>query len=468
MAADPHILVVDDDRRARTVLQVNLRERYTVHLAGSGREALEILQREPVELILSDLRMPDMDGMTLLKTVRTRAPEVVFMIMTAYGTVQNAVAAMKEGAFDYILKPLKLEEVELAIERALEHAGLRRENRQLRAALRRREGLSEIVTTSPRMQRLLERVRQVAPSNATVLITGETGTGKELIANALHRLSARSEGPMVDINCAAIPRELLESELFGHEKGAFTGALSQKRGKLEDANQGTLFLDEIGQLPGELQAKLLRVLETGRFTRVGGNRTIQADFRVVAATNQNLRHAVDDGEFRADLFYRLNVVAIDLPPLRERVEDIPLLVRHFLRKHEQDVPQPVRTVEPAVLEMFQRYPWPGNVRELENAVLQAMVLSEDGVLRAEHLSDEIRSAPGPHPGDAPRGKRELEEARARAAREVERRFLVAALERNGWNVSRTAAETGYSRRNLQLLMRKHGLRSGPPARADHT
>jgi len=308
----------------------------------------------------------------------------------------------------------------------------------------------------------------VAPSNATVLITGETGTGKELIANALHRLSARSEGPMVDINCAAIPRELLESELFGHEKGAFTGALSQKRGKLEDANQGTLFLDEIGQLPGELQAKLLRVLETGRFTRVGGNRTIQADFRVVAATNQNLRHAVDDGEFRADLFYRLNVVAIDLPPLRERVEDIPLLVRHFLRKHEQDVPQPVRTVEPAVLEMFQRYPWPGNVRELENAVLQAMVLSEDGVLRAEHLSDEIRSAPGPHPGDAPRGKRELEEARARAAREVERRFLVAALERNGWNVSRTAAETGYSRRNLQLLMRKHGLRSGPPARADHT
>jgi two-component system NtrC family response regulator len=459
MPEKPHILVVDDDHRARTILEIDLRDRYTVHLAASGREALTALEREPVQLILSDLRMADVDGMSLLEAVRANYPDVPFIMMTAYGTVENAVAAMKRGAFDYILKPIRIDEIELAIEKALSHANLVRENLQLRDALRRVGGIPEIITVSPRMQAILKKVHQVAPTQATVLITGESGTGKELIANAVHRLSPRADKPLVDINCAAIPRDLLESELFGHEKGAFTGAVAQKRGKLEDADGGTLFLDEIAELPIELQVKLLRVLESGRFTRVGGNKTIEADFRVIAATNRDLREAVSEGSFRADLFYRLNVVDIELPPLRQRPEDIPLLVRHFLKKHEHDVPQPVTEVEPPAMELLRRYPWPGNVRELENAVLQAMVMSEDGVLRPEHLPKEIRAAEA-HSQMVPQNKTELAEAKARACAEIERRFLEEALRRNDGNVSRTAQETGFSRRNVQMLMRKHGLGDG--------
>ena len=460
MSEKPHILLVDDDDRARAVLEIDLRDAYIVHLAANGRQALEKLEREPVELILSDLRMADVDGMSLLETVRTTYPEVPFIMMTAYGTVENAVAAMKRGAFDYILKPIRIDEIELAIEKALSHASLVRENLQLRDALRRAGGIPEIITASSHMRALLKKVHQVAPTQATVLITGESGTGKELIANAVHRLSPRADRPLVDINCAAIPRDLLESELFGHEKGAFTGAVSQKRGKLEDADAGTLFLDEIAELPVELQVKLLRVLESGRFTRVGGNRTIEADFRVIAATNRNLKDAVSEGSFRADLFYRLNVVGIELPPLRDRPEDVPSLVRHFLKKHRHDVPQPVTTVEPAAMDLMRRYRWPGNVRELENAVLQAMVLTEDGVLRAQHLPDEVRAAEAPI-RPVPQNKAELAEARARACEAIERRFLKEALRRNNGNVSRTAEQTGFSRRNVQMMMRRYGLGDGP-------
>jgi len=453
----PHILIVDDDARARTVLEIDLRDKYRVHVASGGREALRLLQSEPVRLVLSDLRMADGDGMSLLQAVQEKCPEVPFIMMTAYGTVENAVTAMKRGAVDYILKPVRIDEIELAIERALSHARLLRENRELKAALRKAGGIPEIITASPLMQAVLKKARQVAPTQATVLITGESGTGKELIASALHRLSSRAERPLVDINCAAIPRELLESELFGHEKGAFTGAVSQRRGKLEDADGGTLFLDEIAELPVELQVKLLRVLESGRFTRVGGNRTIEADFRVIAATNRNLKEAVSAGSFRADLFYRLNVVSIELPPLRQRPEDIPLLVRHFLNKHAHDVPQPVTAIEPAAAELLRCYHWPGNVRELENAVLQAMVMSEDGILRAEHLPEEIRAAGMTTAADVPKNKAELARAKARACEEIERRFLEDALRRNDGNISRTARETGFSRRNVQMMMRKHGL-----------
>jgi DNA-binding NtrC family response regulator len=461
LAAEPEILIVDDDRRARTVLAISLRERWTVHLAARGREALDVLERAPIEVILSDLRMPEIDGMSLLRRAHTVAPDAAFIIMTAYGTVENAVTAMKEGAFDYVLKPLRIEELEVVVERALRHTALLRENRRLKAALDEARGLPDIVATSLRMRRLLERVRQVAPSNASVLITGESGTGKELIARTLHGLSPRRDGPLVDINCAAVPRELLESELFGHERGAFTGAVSRKRGRLEDADGGTLFLDEVAEFPTELQAKLLRVLETGQFTRVGGNKVVSSDFRVVAATNTDLPDALREGRFREDLFYRLNVVGLELPPLRERAEDVPLLVSHFLRKHRDDSPRTIDAVAPAAMEGLRHYSWPGNVRELESAILQAMVLAHDGVLRPEHLPGAVRQAEaGGITDPVPRTKQELSDAWSRARCEVERRFLLAALQRNGWNVTRTAEETGYSRRNLQLLMRKHGLDRG--------
>jgi DNA-binding NtrC family response regulator len=460
MADKPCILVVDDDERARVILEINLRNKYRVHLAANGQEALGIMEREPVHLILSDLRMADIDGMSLLKTVRAKSIEIPFIMMTAYGTVENAVAAMKQGAFDYILKPIKIDEIELAVEKALAHADLLRENRQLKDALRKTRGMPEIITANPRMQAILKKVQQVAPTQATVLITGESGTGKELIANAVHRLSPRAEKPLVDINCAAIPRDLLESELFGHERGAFTGAVALKRGKLEDADGGTLYLDEIGELPIELQVKLLRVLETGRFSRVGGNKMLEADFRVIASTNRNLKEAVSEGSFRADLFYRLNVVAIELPPLRERPEDIPLLVRYFLIKHEHDIQQSVRAVEPAAMDLLRRYHWPGNIRELENVVLQAMVLTEEDVLRLRHFPEEIQSVVAEPTKSIPQDKRELLEAKFRACEAIEKRFLKAALRRNNGNVSRTAMETGFSRRNLQIMMRKYGLHHG--------
>jgi two-component system response regulator AtoC len=457
MADKPGILVVDDDEKARTIIGINLRPQYRVHLAASGREALHILEREPVHLILSDLRMADIDGMSLLKSVRAKSPEISFIMMTAYGTVENAVTAMKQGAFDYILKPIKISEIELAVEKALAHAHLLRENRQLKDALRKTGGMPEIITANPRMQALLKKVQQVAPTQAAVLISGESGTGKELIAGAVHRLSPRAESPLVDINCAAIPRDLLESELFGHEKGAFTGAIAQKRGKLHDADGGTLFLDEIGELPVTLQAKLLRVLETGRFSRVGGNKILEADFRVIAATNRNLKDAMREGRFRADLFYRLNVVSIEIPPLRERPEDIPLLVHHFLVKHARNVKKSARAVDPAAMDLLRSFPWPGNIRELENVVLQAMVLAEGAEIGPQHLPEEVRSAAAEPANEIPRNKRELVQARSLACESIERRFLQAALDRNKGNVSHTAMETGFSRRNLQMMMRKYRL-----------
>jgi len=458
MTKNQGILVVDDDAKTRHILELNLRNKYRVFLAGSGREALTVLKSEPVHLILSDLRMPDIDGMSLLKTVRTADPEIPFIIMTAYGTVGNAVAALKQGADDYILKPVKIDEIELMIGKALSHADLQRENRRLREALRRSGGTQEFITANLRMQAILKKVEQVAPSLATVLITGESGTGKELIAQAVHRLSPRAAKPCVHINCAAIPHDLLESELFGHEKGSFTGAISQKHGKLEDADGGTLHLDEIGELPVPLQVKLLRVLETGQFSRVSGNKTLQADFRIIASTNRNLKDAIRDGTFRADLFYRLNVVSIELPPLRERKDDIPVLVRHFLFKHASRMHKSVQKVEPAALDLLCRYDWPGNVRELENVVLQALVLTDETMIRARHLPQDIRAnAARLTTGEIPGNKQELLAARARACAAIERRFLETALAKYKGNISLTAKETGFSRRNLQIMMRKCGL-----------
>mgnify|MGYP001602892134 CR=1 FL=1 len=446
------ILAVDDEpAQIELVSGFLARHGYEVLTAGNGTAALERFKAEPVELILTDQKMPGLSGLDLLEAARAVNPEVAVIVMTAYGTIEHAVAAIKGGATDYLTKPLNLDELLHRIGRVRDRHRLLEENRELREALRERHRVEGIIGESGRMQEVLSLLMRVAPSDATVLIRGESGTGKELIARAIHHASARAGGPLVSVSCAALPENLLESELFGHEKGAFTGAQALRRGRFELAHGGSLFLDEIGDVPLHLQVKLLRALQEREIERVGSSRPIPVDVRLLAATHRDLESLVRRGEFRDDLYYRVNVVTVVVPPLRERREDIPLLLDHFLAKFAQANGKTVRGLTREARDALLRYDYPGNVRELENLIERAVVLTRDEVIGAGDLPlslTECRKAPG-------------DGASLTAAVEgLERRLIRDALGRADGVQTRAAELLGVSERVLRYKLKKYGLSGG--------
>ena len=388
------ILVVDDEKSVRESLnKVLSKEGYRVLEAESGEEALSICRKEFVNLVLTDLKMPEMDGLELLKALKLLQPDVAVVMMTAYGTIEKAVESMKEGASDFILKPFKRFELEKSLSKGLEHQTLLLENRYLKQQLESTgQKLLNIIGTSPAMRKVLTLVEQIAPSTATVLILGESGTGKGVIAETIHRASDRKEKPFVTLSCAAIPETLLEAELFGYEKGAFTGAAARKLGRFEGADGGTLFLDEVGEIPPAIQVKLLRILQDGTFERLGGTKTLAVDVRLIAATNTDLAKAVEEKKFREDLYYRLNVITVTLPPLRERTEDIPLLAYHFLKMYTLKNKKNIQGISQTALDLLLGYHWPGNVRELENTMERAVVLARKKIILPEDLPPHINKA----------------------------------------------------------------------------
>jgi DNA-binding NtrC family response regulator len=447
------ILLVDDDASLRRVLAHHLTEAgYRVLAAADGKAGLEMFTEEQVEMVITDIQMPGMSGLDMLRRVRVMNPDTVVLVITAYGSIETAVEAMKLGAHDYITKPFNREELLLTVAKGLEYTALVRENRSLKRFIESRFSLDNVIGTSAAMRRVYALVEKVARADLAVLITGESGTGKELIAKAIHQHSARRDGPCVAINCGAIPEGLLESEMFGHRKGAFTGAYANTRGKIEAADKGTILLDEVGELPVALQVKLLRVIEGGEFTRVGETETRRADVRFLAATNRNLSKMVEDGRFREDLYFRLKVVPIHLPPLRERREDIPLLADHFLREASQRFNRSALRFEKDVFRYFQAYAWPGNVRELKHAVERLAVVAEDDNVSFKDLPENLTSTTGAAANvliQLPDDGIDLEE--------VEREILRQALEKHGGNQTRAAQYLNVTRSALIYRMQKYGL-----------
>jgi two-component system response regulator AtoC len=448
-----HILIVDDEPSIRKVLGAHLRrDGYDVTAAASGVEAIETLQEEGADLVITDLRMPGMDGLELLRWVKQSYPGLPVIMLTAHGTVDSAVEALKRGAQDYLTKPFDQDELRLVILKAL--AQEEKSRRSLKSEEAPRDA---IVGDTPTMRAVFALVDKVAASPSTVLITGESGTGKELVARAIHAASPRRDAPFVTLNCGAIPENLFESELFGHERGAFTGAVTSKPGRFEIADGGTLFLDEIAELPKDLQVKLLRVLQDQTFERVGGLKTIKVDVRLVAATNSDLRQAVTSGAFREDLYYRLNVVPVALPPLRERVDDIPLLVHHFLQKFNRRLDKHVQGVEPAALAALKAARWPGNIRELENVVERAVLLSDGGSLDVDDFPGILDGGAGAPVDEASDELGLKEYVRVHTAR-LERARIKKALQAEEGNVTRASRLLGISRKSLQTKMKEYGLR----------
>ena len=446
----PTVLIVDDERSTREGLERALQSRYEVLLAEDGQKAVQLLESQPIDVLVTDLKMPGIDGMALLRRATSLPAPPVCIMMTAYGSIENAVEAMQAGAYHYLTKPnINLDELELVIQRGLDGRRIESENVSLRAQLDKKFGLENIIGASPAMQQVFEVVQQVAPTRATVLIRGETGTGKELIAHAIHNLSPRKNGPFIAVHAAALTSTLLESELFGHEKGAFTGAVERRIGRFELADGGTLFLDEVGEIEPAMQVKILRVLEERAFERVGGQKTISVDVRLIAATNKDLKKLVNEGKFRDDLFYRLSVVAVSLPPLRERREDIPLLVNAFLGQCSRENNKPVREMTPEALNVLMAYDWPGNVRELRNTIEQMVVLA-----RAERLT--LRDVPAAIRGGADLTKISVVRT-GMTVEEAERQLIVQALKETGGNRTRAAEKIGISRRTLHRKLKKYGL-----------
>lgn len=443
------ILIVEDDALMQDFLKETLsRLELSVEAASTGEEALEKIQSVDYDVILSDLRMPALSGIDVLKAAKSHQPESKVVMMTAYGTVKSAVEAMKLGAFDYVTKPISADEVELVIKRALEFKKLQIENKQLRSEVAGKYRFDNIVGKSALMQKVFQQIEVVAQSNSTVLITGETGTGKEIVAKAIHYNSDRKDFPFISINCAAIPEGLIESELFGHEKGAFTGAIRTNLGRFELAHGGTMLLDEISETSPALQAKLLRVLQEKQFERLGSGTPIQVDVRVIATSNRDLQEQVKAGKFREDLFYRLNVLPIHMPPVRERKEDIPLLVDFFLERYNQQAGKQVEKVDEKALEILMNYHWPGNVRELENYVERAVVVSKKNVLTGSDFPRELIYPPG-EPG-ALDGEQSLAQA--------EKSLILKTLRECNDNRTKAAEKLGITTRTLRNKLKEYGMK----------
>ncbi|VVM08457.1 Nitrogen regulation protein NR(I) [Methylacidimicrobium cyclopophantes] len=453
------ILVVDDEQGVHYSFQRLLEDLpIEVRAAQSGEEAIEILRKEPVDVVIMDIRMGGKNGLETLREMKRMAPKVVVLMMTAYGTSHTAIEAMKLGAYDYILKPFDIPELRHLIERSLEAAQLAQEEGQTAASGVDRQGPA-LVGDSPPMQKVYKLVGQVSKTNATVLITGESGTGKELIARAIYQHSMRANKPFIAINCAAIPENLLESELFGHERGSFTGAMAQRIGKFEQGDGGTIFLDEIGEMPLTTQSKILRVLQEGEVSRLGSNEPIRTDVRVIAATNKDLATAVQRREFRADLFYRLNVVRVSLPPLKDRAEDIPVLAAHFLQKHRRYLPQAAMRISADAMRALQAYPWPGNIRELENVIQRAMVLAASTTIEVSNLPEEIQEVLSANSREHPSAEGRVVEEAVRALSDLVLRNGVTDLGPRilARLVDRIASERGGDERRAAELL---GFRLG--------
>jgi DNA-binding NtrC family response regulator len=447
----PAILIVEDEAKMRRLLELNLGEDgFATFSAGDAETGLKLLRENSIDLVVTDLKLPGMDGLEFLQAVKRQNAALPVVVMTAFGSVETAVEAMKAGASDYVLKPFSLTEMRIVIHKELDVRNLREENRSLREALGKRYAHPNVVARSPKMQEVLAMVERVAPTNSTVLLGGESGVGKDLIARAIHEKSRRARGPFLKINSTAIPENLLESELFGYEKGAFTGAAASKPGKFELADKGTLFLDEIGDVPPATQVKLLRVLQEREFERLGGTRTIKVDVRLIAATNRDLREALEQGTFREDLYYRLNVVPIDIAPLRERKQDIPDLVNLFISRFAGDSGKAVEGITPDAMQILVNYHWPGNVRELQNIVERACALAKGNVLDAADIRLDVRPAKAANgtTGFLPEGM---------TLEQWEDEMVQEALRRANGNKSHAARMLGLSRNALRYRLSKIGI-----------
>jgi two-component system response regulator AtoC len=450
----PGILIIDDDSSLLESYIVLLEDEFHVHTAESGEEGLKVLQQEDISMMLLDIRLPGMDGMEVLRQAKAIDENVDVIMITAVKNIRVAVEAIKLGAYDYLVKPFEIDEVLSLLRRTLERQNLVREVLYLRAEVDRHHGTQEIIGQGSKMRQIFELIHRVADTSATVLITGESGTGKELIARAIHQQSRRRIKPFVAVNCAAISEHLVESELFGHERGAFTGAVEKRLGKFELANTGVLFLDEIGSLPRELQAKLLRVLQERELERVGGSKTIRVDVRIVAASNQDLKQMVDKQTFREDLFYRLNVVPLHVPPLRDRREDIPSLVDQFLARYNQKFQRHVQRFTPAALSILNDYHWPGNVRELENVIERLVAVKSQGVLGPEDLPGDLVTVEHKIVDDLFSRGDGLRQAKA----EFERHYILRALDQCKWNQTEAARKLGVHRNTLLGKMETLNIR----------
>ena len=454
--ADERILIVDDEEGLRKVLSLLLKkEGYQVDTASGGTEALEHLDRDVYDAVISDIKMPGMSGIELLKNVKARDPQLPVIIMTAFASVDTAIEAVNQGAFHYFVKQTKNEEIKLVVRRALEMGRLRAENKFLKHELKKTLTPRPIIGASPRIQEVFETVRKVAKADSTVLLCGESGTGKELFARQIHQWSKRAGGPFVSINCGALPENLLESELFGHVRGSFTGAVKDKEGLFQVARGGSFFLDEVGETSQAIQVKLLRILQEREIIPVGGSKPVKVDVRVVAATNADLEREVERGNFRADLFYRLNVIPVTLPPLRERREDIPLLVAHFLQQYCEVSERPLLDLSDEAMHLLTQYAWPGNVRELENVIERGVILEEGDRLTAASLPERLRAQPAPpaEGGSTPSSGRNL----TGTLEDVEREYMMKVLEVTGWQKKKASTILGINSSTLYRKIQRYGL-----------
>ncbi|MBN1397869.1 MAG: sigma-54-dependent Fis family transcriptional regulator [Bacteroidetes bacterium] len=449
------ILIVDDEPSQRDILAGYLKKKhYNVLTAGNAADALDLLRRNNVEIVLTDYRMPGKTGFDLLREIKSAYANSTVIIMTAFGTIEDAVAAMREGAYDYLTKPIDLDELDLLIQRVRERSRLISENRLLKEQLIEKHSFTEIVSQSQEMEAVLNTAARIADSRASILIRGESGTGKELVARAVHYSGGRKEKPFVAVNCAALNENLLESEMFGHEKGAFTGADKQRRGRFEIADGGTIFLDEIGDIPIATQIKLLRVLQEQKFERVGGSQTLEVDVRIIAATNKNLEEAIKSGGFREDLYYRINVVTLEIPPLRKRRQDISLLLEHFLSRYAKENKRKKLTYSKEAWDLLTRYDYPGNVRELQNIVQRSVVLSRRDTITSNDLPQLLKQHLSEENIPADKQKRALPEQ----VDDLEKGLIFEALRMHNNNQSKAADELGISERNLRYKLKKWGVK----------